>query len=289
MPLDLAGLFDIVIFDEAHILRNATSGQSVTCSWLKAKFNLLLTATPFFNDLHDFMGYYKLLLAPNPKAAKKFSDKRVAQILEAAPGSADEALLCSQEFVSAHIFAKNIDPQTASVRMRQVLKCFMIRRIQASSIPIGTDRRIGADIPPMVKRIEEPEFEKEEAEAYRAHEAIHRRHLFIKDQEHPERIRWNMSKFRQLILGSSWLGFINIERTLVASKILQAIGAVKRRAWIPLVSRILREKKVIEDETEVKAFYRRRMDDLDKDAATDATVMKTGGLEFLLRGSQNCG
>ncbi|PYH28207.1 uncharacterized protein BO87DRAFT_453161 [Aspergillus neoniger CBS 115656] len=132
--------------------------------------------------------YHKLLLQANTKGGKKFSNKQVAEILEATPGFPDEALLYNPEFVGAHIFTKTINSQTTLMRLWQVLQHLMIRCFQASSIPLGTGRRIGADIPPMVKHIENPEFKKEEAEAYHAHDSIHRCHLFIRDEERPERI-----------------------------------------------------------------------------------------------------
>jgi SNF2 family DNA or RNA helicase len=61
-PRSLGGLFRTVILDEAHQTRNLTSHQSVTLRWLRAVFNLLLTATPLFNSVDDFKGLAPFLL-----------------------------------------------------------------------------------------------------------------------------------------------------------------------------------------------------------------------------------
>ncbi|PWY62388.1 P-loop containing nucleoside triphosphate hydrolase protein, partial [Aspergillus heteromorphus CBS 117.55] len=48
-PGNLNGRFGVAVFDEAHMLRNRESGISFACTWLRAGFRILLTATPFYN------------------------------------------------------------------------------------------------------------------------------------------------------------------------------------------------------------------------------------------------
>ncbi|PYH53090.1 uncharacterized protein BO96DRAFT_345905 [Aspergillus niger CBS 101883] len=84
---------------------------SLTGSWLKAHFILLLTATPFFNDIRDFMGYDKLLLPSNPEVTQRMSGPRIAQLLNTVPQSTEQSILCSREFVEARGFGKDIDSQ----------------------------------------------------------------------------------------------------------------------------------------------------------------------------------
>ncbi|PYH93706.1 P-loop containing nucleoside triphosphate hydrolase protein, partial [Aspergillus ellipticus CBS 707.79] len=48
-PNNIEGCFGLIILDEAHNLRNETSGISQAVWWARGDFNLLLTATPFFN------------------------------------------------------------------------------------------------------------------------------------------------------------------------------------------------------------------------------------------------
>lgn len=65
MPSDsdisLTRLFSCVVFDEAHNLRNPGSSLSLAAKWLNADFNLLLTATPLYNSIHDLKGYAPLV------------------------------------------------------------------------------------------------------------------------------------------------------------------------------------------------------------------------------------
>lgn len=61
-PKSLRGLFRFTILDEAHQLRNLSSLQATTVSWVDAEFNLLLSATPLFNCVEDFKGLIPLVL-----------------------------------------------------------------------------------------------------------------------------------------------------------------------------------------------------------------------------------
>ncbi|GKZ65773.1 hypothetical protein AnigIFM50267_010129 [Aspergillus niger] len=76
-----------------------------------AHFILLLTATPFFNDIRDFMGYYKLFLPSNPEVTQRMSGPRIARVLDAVPQSTEQSILCSREFVEARVFGKDINSQ----------------------------------------------------------------------------------------------------------------------------------------------------------------------------------
>jgi hypothetical protein len=61
-PHRLDGLFDHIILDEAHILRNEGSAQSITVRWLKARFHVCLSATALYNSINDFKGYLPLII-----------------------------------------------------------------------------------------------------------------------------------------------------------------------------------------------------------------------------------
>ena len=82
--------------------------------WLRAGFRVLLTATPFYNDVRDFLRYIGLLLPSNPDVKATFTSSRVRQIVEAPPGTEDERLLCSREFVTKHILSKEVHHRSAT-------------------------------------------------------------------------------------------------------------------------------------------------------------------------------
>ncbi|PWY66464.1 putative DNA repair helicase rad5,16, partial [Aspergillus heteromorphus CBS 117.55] len=289
-PGNLNGRFGVAVFDEAHMLRNRESGISFACTWLRAGFRILLTATPFYNDVRDFLGYIGLLLRSNPAAKATFTSSRVRQIVEAPPGTEDERLLCSQEFVTKHILSKEVqDTNTISYRLRKILQRLMIRRTQGSALPIGSTNKIGADIPPAFKKVLTPSFEPEEFAAYQAYEAVNRRNIFIMDREKPSHAHWHMGRLRKLIMGSSWLGFINVESSLPASAVVESLGAVRRHEWIACVRPSLEAKTLVEKNT-VKGFYTRTREHHHtkislSNSDGDAIQLDTGGLEWLLRGA----
>jgi hypothetical protein len=55
----LSQLFSMAVCDETHLLRNKDSQISITAKWINVSFNLLLTATPFFNDVGIFASQIK--------------------------------------------------------------------------------------------------------------------------------------------------------------------------------------------------------------------------------------
>ncbi|PQE30459.1 hypothetical protein CJF32_00009252 [Rutstroemia sp. NJR-2017a WRK4] len=57
----LAGLFDFLTVDEAHILKNEDSQSHITVSWLNVRFLIMATATVLSNSVKDFTGYIKFV------------------------------------------------------------------------------------------------------------------------------------------------------------------------------------------------------------------------------------
>ncbi|GKZ61541.1 hypothetical protein AnigIFM49718_008260 [Aspergillus niger] len=225
-PYELRKCFDLVVCDEAHYLRNANSGTSLAVHWLRGSFNLLITATPFFNTRNtDFQGYSRLLLFDRPTPP----DMRPEELM-----SQDKYLL-SVDFFRKYIFPQTIDDHTSATRMRVLLKHLMIRRSMASAVPIGSERTIGRDIPPVVRKVFEVPFTQEEGDAYNAYWDKNRKVLTL-DTTDPNtpRFKWVMQNLRRLVLGGSWLGFVMLESLVMK----------------------IQEKQVVAGEDDIKAFYR---------------------------------
>lgn len=53
--------FDRVVLDEAHAIRNASTKTSSACCHIRARCRWAITATPVFNDIHDWYGIIKFL------------------------------------------------------------------------------------------------------------------------------------------------------------------------------------------------------------------------------------
>lgn len=58
---DLCGLFDTIVIDEAHSIKNPDSAINTTISWLKPTFTVMATATVLPNGIKDCEGFVKLI------------------------------------------------------------------------------------------------------------------------------------------------------------------------------------------------------------------------------------
>ena len=54
---NIEGCFDVVIIDEAHVVKNPETASHIAVTWLKAQFILLATASVLPNSIQDFTGY----------------------------------------------------------------------------------------------------------------------------------------------------------------------------------------------------------------------------------------
>jgi hypothetical protein len=63
-PQDMAGVFRVVVVDEAHALRNTLSFTHSAVEWAKADFRVLMTATPVWTHPRDFRGLLALCEPP---------------------------------------------------------------------------------------------------------------------------------------------------------------------------------------------------------------------------------
>jgi SNF2 family DNA or RNA helicase len=60
-PGNLSGLFDILVIDEAHCIKNSDTSSHCTVRWLSAVFIILATASVIPNRIDDFRGYIRLI------------------------------------------------------------------------------------------------------------------------------------------------------------------------------------------------------------------------------------
>ncbi|KAB8237109.1 P-loop containing nucleoside triphosphate hydrolase protein [Aspergillus alliaceus] len=223
---DLAGLFGIAVFDEAQTLRNPSSFLSVACHWLKADWNFIL----------DFKGYMPLLFR-DPHAWN------TEDFFKMESGHPLETYLCTN--VAVH-----------EMVLRRILAVFMIRRSITSS----------EDIPGSQKKLVQVAFDKYELFTYKAREKKHKRGLFVRDKYDHKKFHWNSSKLRDLVLLSSWLGFM-----FLTLKLLDQGRLVD--TWITLIE----QKSIVGEAVTVKEFY--------KTAKSRLESAPAARLEFLLRGS----
>ncbi|KAB8204483.1 hypothetical protein BDV34DRAFT_115569 [Aspergillus parasiticus] len=118
--------------------------------------------------------------------------------------------------------------------MCALLRRLMVRWTMASSLPIGNNRTIEKDISPAKKKILYCPMTDEEGEAYKTYWAKNSRVMTL-DRSEPgnPKYTWNMEKLRKLVMGSSWLAFIALEKNVIAKSIPKALNALRRNILMP--------------------------------------------------------
>ncbi|PWY91735.1 hypothetical protein BO94DRAFT_533191 [Aspergillus sclerotioniger CBS 115572] len=125
----LDSCFTDVILDEAHILRNPETSQSIAVHWLEANFHLLITATPIYNSRKDFEGYVPLLFQPSSLWDKldraqlqHFRD----QIFYLPLGHPARRLCCTVQAVEDYVLADRMPPSVVGNRLQLIFSQLMI-------------------------------------------------------------------------------------------------------------------------------------------------------------------
>lgn len=279
-PHDLRGCFHTVILDEAHTLRNAASNQSRAVRWLSASFHLLLSATLIYNSIEDFRGYMPFLF-PTPSLwatadwqALKIDGK--TNVFDLPHDHPAKELCCTVEAVEKYILNPSVPPAVAGSRLRTVLAELMIRRTLLSRIPFDSDIAIGADIPPLQRKVVDVKFNDVEADEYKRFSLPHKRGLFIKSQTDPNKYVWNMQKLRKLVLLTSWLGFYYVESALHAENIAIICSKLHTGCIAKSFMKGIQGGTAVDKKT-LQHFF--------ETAKDDAAPRRTLPLEFLLRGS----
>ncbi|PYI32049.1 hypothetical protein BP00DRAFT_342443, partial [Aspergillus indologenus CBS 114.80] len=277
MPADcewsLQGKFAMAIFDEAHVLREPGSDFSLVSQWLQASFNLLLTATPFFCGIRDFESYALILLRSCPSVANAYDPTRMTGIVHSVVGSDDAEILCSREFVSKHVMAPGIGTRQCETRLRAILKHLMVRRTVASCAWLDSDQKISACHPAALRVPIITPFQDAELQIYQSCAKKYQYNFLDPVPGHSQRYKWDMQKLRPVLMGSTWIGLMALERRLASPRLISDIDALN------------------DGRSEGRSFYQKRMpaatepDVGRSDRNRDPLRIKSEGLDLLLRGS----
>ena len=147
-PRNLSGKFHTLVLDEAHILRNLDTQSSSAVGWINADFNLLLTATPCYTGLDDFLGIAPYILHPaNDTLLENNPPPKDWDILSVDPAYKHVifSLTGLHKYVFENVLLKN---HVKGQLLRRILSECMIRRSLSSQIPFQTGDQIGSSIPP---------------------------------------------------------------------------------------------------------------------------------------------
>lgn len=247
-PGDLKGLFQYVILDEAHTLRNAESGLSTAIQWLKADFHLLLSATIFYNGILDFHGYMSLIIPEQSDAI--WEDTLALEALDVTkatnPFSLPEDhpasfLRFTTHALKKYVFTDKITIQVASVYLKGILKHLNVRRTLSSSVQIASDRLIiGSRIPPSQTRVIHVKFSRNEKAMYDRAVIPHYKNLIMKKNG---KVVVNMAKYRMLTLLTSWLGMEFAEELLTVKNFKEILYLFHLKTVCQSLARVVYSRK----------------------------------------------
>lgn len=277
-PYRLTGCFGTTVFDEAHSLRNPESNLSLTAHWLESDFNLLISGTLFYSGISDMKGYAPLLFKTASWSMESIHGHGLdgaAGLFSIAVGHPLEPMLCTADALNFALDKENT-PEQSGALIRRILSLLLVRRTLSSQIPFQSGNSIGNNIPPSQTKVLRLELEEHEQDPYDAFHMKNKRHLFIRDSNHPNRFIWNYMKLRRLVLASSWLGFIFLEGSLHSNNITGALKLLCRNKLINMWKSTIKDQTPIDKEA-AQDFYRTTIDHTDS--------RYTENLELLLRGS----
>jgi SNF2 family DNA or RNA helicase len=282
-PSNLSGKFQDVILDEAHLLRNPDSSQSIAVRWLKATFYLCMSATILFNSINDFKGYIDLIIPGDSECDwSKDSLDRLGVGPNVNPFSLESShpgvvLQMTRGAIMRHIFNKNVTTTVAGARIRKLFAQMMIRRTLTSIMTInGRSFMIGESIPPSHSTVINCRFTVDERSLYTHLCASHYRGLITIVND---RYIFNMRKYRMLTLLTSWLGFEFVEETATAANWENTIRALRLKGLARQWEKEIVQRHAVHGKQDIKAFFRsiRR--------AGRQTQPRVQTLRILLRGS----
>lgn len=234
---NLRGCFERVIIDEAHEVRNQLTQASWTIQSLRAKFHILLTATPFLNSIEDVSGLMRIL---RPNEEELWGAQNLARIgIIDGNGTNEEQELAVMNFnpwklsdsdpghdlrwtsisLRRHVFAQRITMAEKGALMRGIFKECILKRGYPSKID---GRRIGDELPPVQNITIYLKFTESEKLRY---DPIFQKYVKRLFRKKGDDIVYDTNSFRLLTLVTSWLDF---ERLAASYKVKHLKGFRKK-------------------------------------------------------------
>lgn len=151
-PSGLAGLFETVVLDEAHLIKNVKTEVNGTIPWLQTPFHLFLTAAPLLAGARDAGGYIALMEEADtdwywrPDLLEWWQVSRDFNpyvLLEKHPAT---KMCLTLRAAQTYIFSYDTPGATQGTYLCQIWKDCMIRRTFASTIPLPTGGTISSEL-----------------------------------------------------------------------------------------------------------------------------------------------
>lgn len=141
-----AGLFDIVIIDEAHSIKSLGSNINTAILWIACLFFIGITGTPTPNGAPDFKGWIRLL-----EHLKSYAwwtlDNQDINPFELPDDHEDARLRFTETAVNEFVMSRNFDPVGQGRYLKKLFKHILLRRQHSSKLPFDSDVTIGQNLP----------------------------------------------------------------------------------------------------------------------------------------------
>lgn len=177
-PANLSGKFSLGIFDESHMLKTLATRISIAILWLDLNFHFFASATPIPNGIEDLAGYVKFI-APKDggeslwtkESLKKMDIKRKADPFFLDDDHPGTKLRITEHGIKQYLLHGGIPVQAQGQRLAMLWTKFMLRRTNASRIPIGVGPTIGDQLPGLSAVAIECSYSDKERTEYETKEA----------------------------------------------------------------------------------------------------------------------
>ena len=218
----LAKMFDTVVLDEAHAIKNEDTELNITMDWLDADFYIFLSATPLLSGIRDYRGFLKLIEPKNAaelwhpnnlEAMHLVRDVNPYLLRHDHPGAILRATLRAAD---TFIFKTGISAAIGGYRLRDIWAASLIRRTYVSRVPYSNPLTIGEHLPKVHATIYETSFSPVEQTQYDSIATDFLSRLVYTDKT-SGRPRWSFGNLRKLSLACIWPDILSIEERLKAS------------------------------------------------------------------------
>lgn len=221
-PSMLPKMFEMVVVDEAHMLKQEDGHWQHAALWLDPTFTLLVTATPGINSLDDWKGYLPFVQPRNPPTDDLGQPYPAHTNPYVDGGIGDHLpLLRLQSDIFKHNISDNRNETLAGAYVRKFQEVCMVRRTFASKI---NSHPVSEDLPRIFKYYIDCHYSAEQQAEYQEMADPHLAKLILNltkpgDPRDRGRIIWNQEYARNLILDSDWLGYEYCNEELLVENI----------------------------------------------------------------------
>jgi hypothetical protein len=219
---DLGEAFELVVIDEAHLVKNPDTAAHATVAWLKASFHILVTASVLPSGIPDWEGFQKFIDI-NRNLWDPTNLARLGVTMACNPYTLpDDHPACELRMTTraAETYVTNptVPRALAGFYLGKIWRKCLIRRTYESKDPRDPmGPLISGSLPRLEIRRIECSFSNEEQMFYNL--ISKEPHARLSHRLENGQVVWNRKYTRQLLLYCNWLKFFYISNSMMATSV----------------------------------------------------------------------